>query len=155
MELASAYAIKRLVQPTTWQEILAATDQRVEADEPSGFTTLIGLCATETTIVGASVGDSKVILVTGNGVLELTRNQTKNPPMGSGRSQPIGFAAMPTAPWRLVAMTDGAWKFAAWETVLQLAREATTDEFIHGLEAAVRLPTGNLNDDLTVMVIET
>src|SRR5437762_5801919 len=41
LELATAFAVKRLLQPSTWMTILADSDRAVAADPNCGFTTLI------------------------------------------------------------------------------------------------------------------
>ena len=44
LELASAYSAKRLLDTSTWYEILSGADEAVCENPDAGFTTLIALC---------------------------------------------------------------------------------------------------------------
>jgi serine/threonine protein phosphatase PrpC len=146
-----------LNRPTTWVEILRRADAAVATDPEAGFTTLIGLSVSVgavTQAAGASVGDSAALLA-GDRVLELTVHQAKNPPVGSGGAGPTPFAAATRGPWRLLAVTDGVWKYAGWEAVRTALTRLAGEELLAALQAAARLPgTGAFPDDFTVVLLE-
>jgi PPM family protein phosphatase len=111
LEMAIASRPERLLLPITWSDILRRADSAVTAEATAGFTTIVGLCAYEGWVVGVSSGDSAALLVSGEKSLELTARQQKNPPVGSGGAVAVPFAAGLIEPWRILAMTDGVWKY--------------------------------------------
>ncbi len=144
-----------LTSTDAWTTILGAADDAVAADPEAGFTTLIGLAVTERGLVGASVGDSAAVLWASGRVSDLTARQFKNPPVGSGGADAIPFAAGVAEPWRLLAMTDGVWKYAGWETVRAAVTQLAGADLLAALQAAARLPgSGTFPDDFTVVLLE-
>ena len=138
-----------------WQDLLRRVDAAVAADPVAGFTTLVaftifdGICAE-----GASCGDSALLLVDSEGPEVWTAHQQKNPPVGSGDAPFTPLAGSLVAPWQLVALTDGVWKYAGWPAVTRLAGERRGDALIEALQARARLPgSGTFPDDFTVVVI--
>ncbi len=155
LDAALSLSSKSLMRPMAWPALLQHADAAVEQDSIAGYTTLIALCICGRNIVGASCGDSAVLLVTGNTTVELTRGQLKNPPVGSGMAEPIPFAARVDIPWSLVAMTDGVWKYVGWERVREIAADRHGSAMIQALAEAAKLPrTGQFQDDFTVVLIE-
>src|SRR5262245_40988194 len=61
----------QLRDPYAWTEILRQCDQAVARDPAAGYTTLIGLCVCAGAVVGASSGDSAVLLAYDGNTLEL------------------------------------------------------------------------------------
>ena len=141
---------------TAWKQILTAADRAVAFDDNAGFTTLLALSVRWNQIVGASCGDSAVLAVCGSGaVTELTRLQFKNPPVGSAQAVFIPFETDLVRPWRVLAMTDGVWKYAGWDRIRELAAKLGGEELLAALQAAARLPrTGQFQDDFTVVLVE-
>ena len=109
------------------------------------------------TVVGASCGDSAVLAISGDGtVTELTRLQSKNPPVGSGEATFILFEAELTRPWKILAMTDGVWKFAGWDSIEDAVCEMNGQPLIDALANRARLPgSGQFQDDFTLLVLES
>jgi hypothetical protein len=156
IELAAATPLYRLWSADTWTKILADVDRAVCADSVAGFTTLIGLCVVEGRVRGASVGDSAVLLkCAGRPVQILTDKQVKNPAVGWGTAVAVGFGADLVAPWTLLVMTDGVWKYAGWEKLRACAESGTGPEILDTLRAAVRLRSGAFQDDFTLVVVQT
>lgn len=139
-----------------WPDILSQADRAVAADPEAGFTTLIGFAVWGDTLVGASCGDSAILAVSASGeVTELTRLQFKNPPVGSGEAAFIPFEAELVRPWRVLAMSDGVWKYVGWGRVRELAARLTGEALLAELRAAARLPgSGQFQDDFTVVLLE-
>ena len=139
-----------------WRDILGRADRAVADDTRAGFTTLIGFGIAGDTISGASCGDSAVLVVCGSGeITELTARQFKNPPVGSGEADFVPFEAELTRPWKVLAMTDGVWKYAGWDRIRTLATELAGEELLAALQVAARLPgSGRFPDDFTVVLLE-
>ncbi len=150
-------APKRLANPMAWGPILNHADAAVSADPDAGFTTLIGFCIVGQMLFGASSGDSAVWLVNGDGTSrELTAIQRKNPPIGSGNADVIPFSAHLAAPWKVLAMSDGVWKYVGWERIIEWSKTHRGQELVDMLQERARLP-GNrkFQDDFTVVVMES
>ncbi|MBA4186734.1 MAG: hypothetical protein C0467_01825 [Planctomycetaceae bacterium] len=137
-------------------DILTRADQAVAANHEAGFTTLVNFSVEGNCVNGASCGDSAVLAVCGSGVIaELTAQQFKNPPVGSGDAVFVPFEMELVRPWRVLAMTDGVWKYVGWQRVRELATKLGGEELLAALQSAARLPrTGQFQDDFTVVVLE-
>jgi hypothetical protein len=134
---------------------LRQADTAVAAAPGAGFTTLVGLCIYRGNVVGASSGDSAALVVSGGRATELTAGQQKNPPVGCGAAVAVPFAATVTEPWRVLAMSDGVWKYVGWERVVAIARRTRGRFAIAELQGAARLRgSGRFQDDFTVVVLE-
>ncbi len=145
----------QLRDPYAWTEILRRCDQAVQRDSDAGYTTLVGLCVYEHEVSGASNGDSAVLLRCSGATLELTANQNKNPPVGSGAMIATPFAASLTAPWILVAMTDGVWKGVGWDAICASMAVFQGQPLIDELkEMAAVSGGGSLQDDFTAVVLQ-
>jgi len=131
-------------------------DAAVAGDEAAGLTTLAGFIVEGDSLRGASSGDSAVLAVSGSGeLLELTAKQFKDPPVGSGDAVFAPFEAELVRPWKVLAMTDGVWKYAGWSRVRDLATTLRGEELLAALKAAARLQrTGQFQDDFTAVLVE-
>ncbi len=155
-ETVGRLARDRILEPQTWSGILRLVDQAVEADAEAGVTTFLGVCNIGNRVVGASSGDSAVLAVTESRAVDLTASQRKNPPIGSGSAIGIPYEANLTPPWRLLAMTDGVWKYVGWEKVIETAQCHRGAEVIEKLTQAARLPgSGRFQDDFTLVLVES
>ncbi len=156
VERACALPPARLSSPSEWGTLLHAVDATVEAEDGAGYTTLIGFCLRGTSLIGASSGDSAVLVISsGERPRILTESQRKNPPVGSGGAAFVPFAARLTAPWRVSAMTDGVWKYVGWDRIMAILSCDPLSESIARLQARARLPgSGRFQDDFTLVVIE-
>ena len=140
-----------------WQDVLRRADTAVAADPVAGFTTLVAFAVFANGLIeGASCGDSALLVVDPDERSVWTRRQEKNPPVGSGCAPLTPFDGTPVAPWQLVAMTDGVWKYAGMPAVERLAGELRGGELIAALAARARLPgSGTFPDDFTVAVVSS
>jgi serine phosphatase RsbU (regulator of sigma subunit) len=144
--------------PFVWSDVLRQVDQAVCNDPEAGFTTLIGLVAfTEMGIItGASCGDSAVLMVDSEGPELWTEGQRKSPPVGSGDAAFSLFSGCPPQPFVVLAMTDGVWKYAGWDAIMQAAGTLRGQELIDAIAARARLPrSGEFQDDFTLVVLES
>jgi len=143
--------------PAAWREILHHADEAVLADPDAGFTSLIGFAAgDDTDLVGASCGDSAVLVACDGATQVVTDHQYKNPPVGSGEANFIPFHGSNGLPRSILAMTDGVWKYAGWDAVADAACEMHGQPLIESLAARARLPgSGQFSDDFTLVVLES
>jgi len=139
----------------SWAALLRASDFAVAVDVAPGFTTLVGFFIHDGAIVGASSGDSAVLVVCGGEARELTAGQRKNPPVGSGEAEFIPFMHELAEPWKVLAVSDGVWKYAVWEKVVRAATTMSRETLVDALKDAARLPgSGLFQDDFTVVLLE-
>jgi PPM family protein phosphatase len=102
-------------------------------------------------IVGASVGDSGAWLVTPQGSADLTENQRQKPFLGTGAAIPVPFKARRLDGTLLLA-SDGLFKYADWERIAEIARETDIQQAAGHLVDLVRLRSGSLPDDVSVIL---
>ncbi len=153
-ELALSHAPAELLGRQTWRAIVRAADEAVESERDAGYTTLIGLCATDSQICGASCGDSAAIQIENQGFIELTAAQRKNPPVGSGAATPVTFAAPRLATSPLLLMSDGVWKFVGFERVAREAHgQAGADLVMQLRELQLAGNGGKLPDDFSLIAV--
>ena len=101
-------------------------------------------------------GDSAAIVLNGaNDHQELTSNQIKNPPVGSGVAEFVPFASRLLAPWLVLLMSDGVWKYAGWDTIISVITQHDGQAMIDSLQDAARLPSsGEFQDDFTAVAVQ-
>lgn len=156
---AGVIAAGHRTEPTNvsaWEAALAAADAAVTADPAAGYTTLIGFGVSGDVVAGASCGDSAVLARWGTGqIAELTRLQFKNPPVGSREAVFVHFATRLSPPWRVLAVSDGVWKYVGWPRVYELLGRHGGEDLLSALRAAARLPgSGQFPDDFTAVLVE-
>jgi serine/threonine protein phosphatase PrpC len=158
METAGEHAPSQLLlRPNLWTQVLETADRAVADDPVSGFTTLVGFCISDSHLCGASCGDSAALLLRPNerGTI-LTARQQKDPPVGSGAAVFVSFVAKLLPPWKVLAMTDGVWKYVGWDDVLKIAAEGHGQDLLTALRNRAGLPrTGKLQDDFTVVLLQS
>lgn len=133
----------------TWSELLADVDSQLEASGAGGQTTAVVASVTETTIVGASVGDSAAWLIGPDGHTNLTAEQVRKPLLGSGRAKPVAFTVGALAGTLLVA-TDGLVNYAQAPRICAAARDKNLHTAAGKLVDLVRLASGQLPDDVAI-----
>lgn len=142
----AAQAVVDALAPTDdWPGLLFRLDRELME---RGWTTAMMAVIHEGRIRGASVGDTKAWLVESG--RELTARQEAKPLLGSGAAFPIAFD-VPLDGTLLVA-TDGLWKYARWTEVAHIASAPDLDEAAARLVALVRLPAGDVQDDVCVVL---
>ncbi len=100
-------------------------------------------------VYGASVGDTEALVFGARDVV-LTRHQLRKPLLGSCAARPIPFAA-PRVDTLLIA-TDGLTKYAKPTAIRTVATSADLSTIPARLIELVRLPSGDLHDDVAVIV---
>jgi hypothetical protein len=154
LDAAARLPVEKLLQPRTWPTLLQSADRAVADDPESGFTTLAAFSLTPGQLCGASSGDSAVVARgSGDGII-LTGRQYKNPPVGSGAAPFVPFTSRLVSPWSVLACTDGVWKYAGWEGLLQFPSEWNGEAIIDRLREGARLRSGGFPDDFTLIVLQ-
>lgn len=138
--------------PATWAELLAGADLEIEEDGACGETTAIVVAVSEDGLAGASVGDSGAWLVRAGGYEELTAGQHRKRRLGSGRAVPVPFER-PRLDGTLLVATDGLFAYARSDALCRLACGENLDAAALALGRLVRLPSGELADDLTLVLV--
>jgi hypothetical protein len=154
IQTACQTPLAKITSSKGWSTALQLADRAVAADPEAGFTTLIGFSLNRGFLLGASSGDSALLLVNQTGSTILTERQTKNPPVGSGEASFREFVAELGKSWRVLAMTDGVWKYAGWERIIESIQLPVNQSVLADLRQSASLRnTGTLQDDFTAILI--
>lgn len=96
---------------------------------------------------GACVGDVEAVLLRSDDTVDLTKERRRKPLLGSGRVEPVAFAMEGAG--RLLVATDGLFGgYAPRERILAVLRAGPLDTMPDRLVELVRLPSGELQDDV-------
>jgi hypothetical protein len=131
---------------SAWCGILQQIDFRVGAGE----STCVVVACSARGLAGACVGDSQAWLIANGELQDLTSNRVRKPLLGSGEAVPIGFSH-PAAHGLLLVATDGFCNYVRRE---QLLKEILWIDFVvlaRTLVEMVRLPSGDLWDDVGIV----
>jgi PPM family protein phosphatase len=128
-------------------ELLRQIDFRVGA----GQSTAVIACVAREGVFGASVGDSQAWLIREGEVLNLTHAQVRKPLLGSGECLPVGFSRGRLDSLLLVC-TDGLANYVKQPDLVRLAALAEFSELPRKLVEMVRLPSGELWDDVGLVL---
>ena len=99
-----------------------------------------------------SVGDSGAWIIRGAEIDDLTANQQHEPLLGAG-AHPIAFERGPLAGGTLVVASDGLFRYAKPADIARVASGSDVEAVARALIDLVRLPTGALQDDVSVVVV--
>lgn len=131
-----------------WVRALLAVDQLLKSQAQGGETTCVavevsddGLCR------GASAGDSGARMISrSTPVRDLTAHQERSR-LGSGRAHPAMFRAQLTG--KLLLATDGLLRYTSAADIRACAANG-----VEALIDSVRLRSGELQDDVAVILLE-
>jgi serine/threonine protein phosphatase PrpC len=155
IELAFKNSARQLARPSTWSSILAGADASVAAAPEAGYSTLIGFSLLNGFVIGASNGDSSLVVQSNGSHYEITKSQEKNPPVGSGCVGIVPFSLGLVAPWKVLAMSDGVWKYIHRELLETIIADKQGQQLIDALQHQARARGGGVfQDDFTVVAIE-
>lgn len=135
---------------TDWCTLLADLD----LDAPrlgGGQSTAVILAITNAGITGASVGDSEAWLLTGPDIRELTAGQLRKPLVGDG-CIPFRIDAPILAGSTLLVASDGLFRYARRTDIARIVAGHDLRTAAHALIDLVRLPTGALQDDISIVL---
>ena len=134
-----------------WCAVLTSLDYELAA--LGAQSTAIVMEVANGIIQGASVGDSEAWLQDQDSWMEWTAGQRRKPLLGSASAQPIALDPRP-APGRLLLASDGLMKYAPRKQILQTAAGPVLSEVLDQLVSLVRLPSGGLQADVSILVVE-
>ncbi|MDM8537078.1 macro domain-containing protein [Desulfobacterales bacterium HSG17] len=140
------------LNPQHWEGAFRNADQAILLDHIAGETTGIVIAIKDNHICGAGAGDSQVWLFAPSAqkYSELTCNQYRYR-LGSGRAVPVGFGPLPFQ-GILVAASDGLFNYTTLEKISKIALNLTPKYITEALISIVRLDSGQLHDDVSVIV---
>jgi serine/threonine protein phosphatase PrpC len=133
-----------------WCALLAALD-RDGSRLGHGQSTAVILSITATGMSGASVGDSGAWLINGSDVLDLTDGQARKPLVGSG-CEPFRIEPTRLGSVILLVASDGLFRYANRHDIARTAVGVDLSAAARALVDLVRLPSGALQDDLSVVL---
>lgn len=155
LQAASLRVAKELREAATWREITGAADDAVSQNQDAGYTTLIGFCVARDFLCGASCGDSALLLLNGAQLSWPTQQQRKNPPVGSGGAAPVAFREKLQSGWKLLAVSDGVYKYLGWDAIIAIAQRNGGDNLIAALhQLALKNNAGKLPDDFSIALLQ-
>lgn len=126
--------------------LLCKADESILRSSLGETTAVIcGLCGSR--LIGASIGDSEAWLIEPDCRREITSAQHRKPLLGSGSAVPTPFESREWGGTLLVA-TDGLLKYAHPDQISEAARLLDLNQAADALLAAVRLRSGQYNDDV-------
>jgi PPM family protein phosphatase len=138
------------LQGPVWPFLLAELD-RDTVRLGGGQSTAIVLSVTGAGIVGAAVGDSGAWIIRDAGIEDLTAGQLRKPLLGAGcvpsvvRGRPLGGGT-------LLVASDGLMKYASHENIARIASGPDLPFAARCLVDLVRLPSGSLQDDVSIVL---
>ncbi len=153
---AAAAVLKRVAERSTTAsfdalDVLRDCDLELLRQGRGAETTAVVAVVDQNGISGASVGDSGAWLIETAAHLDLTRNQHRKPLIGSGDAAPVPFGSGPLMSTLLVA-TDGLLKYGDPARIRHILSTSDFDDAPKQLLASVRLRSGALQDDTTVVI---
>lgn len=131
-----------------WASFLRQIDCRIG----DGETTAVVLDVRTIGIAGASVGDSRAVIVKGGTMCELTANQKRKPLIGTGMAEPIGFVYPPLDGLLLVG-TDGFFNYAKPNAITTSIAKSDFQTLPRKCIDMVRLPSGDYWDDVGIVAL--
>ena len=132
-----------------WSMLLTELDEDGKRLDGRQSTAVI-LSVTGSGIVGTSVGDSGAWLI-GSDVIDLTDGQTRKPLVGSG-CIPFCVTAPALGDRTLLIASDGLLRYAKRSDIARVANGPDLAVAARALVDLVRLPTGGLQDDVSIVL---
>jgi len=144
--LAAQAVIDAAVRSDDPVEVLLACDELLQN---VGLTTAVVVHVGDE-VSGASVGDSGAWLIGEHDVIDLTERQHRKPLVGGG-CVPVAFRSERRA--TLLVASDGLFAYAAPADIARIVRSGRgLPEIAEALVALVRLLSGGLRDDVTIVL---
>lgn len=136
-----------------WRQMLRALDRALDEGD-IGQSTAVALTVMPDLVVGACVGDSHAWWYPTDGrAVHLTAASPRKPLLGSGEAAPQGFVCAGGS-GRLLLASDGLFRYASAARIEDVARGGAAQEAVEALRALVQLPSGGLQDDLGMAVLD-
>lgn len=137
-------------QTDDWVAVL--TELELDPDRLGpGQTTAIIATVTREGIRGASIGDSGAWVLRDGRIEDLTHAQHRKPLLGD-HSVAIPFHAAPLVGATLLVASDGLFRHASAEAIARVASQPDLAAAARELVALARLPSGELPDDVAIVL---
>lgn len=136
-------------KPAQWADLLGRIDSQIAMQ--GGQTTAVIAAVSPGGICGASVGDSAAWLIQPDGHVDLTAGQVRKPLLGSDAARPMPFEHAEFRGTLLVA-SDGLIKYAPPQRICEAARIGDLNAAGRRLIDLVRLRSGALQDDVSLVL---
>jgi PPM family protein phosphatase len=156
----AAEAVVRTIRQGANLSALAATSDccrlLLRADEEAlktgGESTGVFVLLSQSRVIGASVGDSEAWVIGEQEINILTKDQRRKPCLGTGGTSPIAFC-FPALTGTLLVASDGLFKYTSAQAIANAVRHADLDLAAEKLLGLVRYPSGELPDDVSIILI--
>lgn len=145
-EIESAYL--DIHSANEWASLFRQIDCRIG----DGETTAVVVDVRTIEIAGASVGDSRAVIVTDGTICDLTVNQNRKPLLGTGMAEPVGFVGPPLDGLLLLG-TDGFFNYAKPRDILSSIAKSDFQTLPRRCIDMVRLPSGSYWDDVGIIAV--
>ena len=143
-------AVAAAAQVDDWAAVL--TELELDPDRLGpGQTTAVVVTVTREGLRGASAGDSGAWVIRGDRIEDLTQGQHRKPLIGD-HSIAIPFHGGPLGDATLLVASDGLFRFASAEAIARVARGPDLAAAARELVRLVRLPSGEVPDDVAVVL---
>ena len=151
-------ALAKGIEPgdyAAWCALLVDIDRQIEEDEEAGETTAIVLALSRRYIAGAACGDSRALLFSRTGLIDITKKQNRRPMLGSGGALPVPINERSLV-GTLVVATDGLFDYTNAKALEKsVSSEDTVDERAKNIVHSLRLKSGDLPDDVALALVDT
>ena len=117
-------------------------------------TTAVCVIIKDSIVWGASIGDSECWVFNKEFDYQLTTNQYRKPLLGGGEAIPVAFASFKVDGYSVVG-SDGLFKYTTVEEIKGVLNTAAFDKISESLINLVRLQSGALQDDCSVIVYKS
>ncbi len=151
-------AINNNIEPgdyAAWCSLLVDIDRHIEEHAEAGETTAIVLALSRRYIAGAACGDSRAVLFSRSGPIDITEKQNRRPMLGSGGALPVPISERSLV-GTLVVATDGLFDYSKFPELKKIiSRNEKIDERAKSLIDSIRLKSGSLPDDVALALVDT
>lgn len=141
--------------PSAWIKLLEHVDQRVTQAQSVGESTAVVVMLDAEHVVGASIGDSVAWLIDAAHTRDLTQRQRITPLIGTGRAPVVGFGPAKRHDASLLVASDGLVNFASRHRIESLIREHEPPVVLDTLLDFLRMPSGELMADVSIVLIQS
>jgi len=144
---------ERLKNAATCVALLNEMDHAIASDRDAGETTCTLAVVDGERVFGATVGDSAAWVIDASGeCTNLAEGQPRKPFVGLGDARPFPFSYHIDKTQRLLLATDGLLKYASPEQIAGIGCKESLESSVSQLIELVRYPSGDLPDDITIIL---
>ena len=123
-----------------------------EAVKTGGESTGTFVLLSQSSVRGASVGDSEAWVIGEREIKILAEDQRRKPCLGTGGACPTAFC-FPALTGTLLLASDGLFKYTSAEAIADVVRHADLRLAAEKLVGLVRYKSGELPDDISIILV--